>query len=396
MKLVQFGAGRIGRSFIGQIFSRAGWQVVFIDQDSRLVSLLNEKKEYTVVIKREKEDDEFRLIGPVSALDIKDTNAVVEQVATADILVTSVGQRAFPVILPLVAAGIKERGAKTGRPLDIIIAENARTAVAQFTDAFSTLLDFCFDGMIGLVETSIGKMVPVMREEDLVEDPLRIFTEEYETLIVDKRGFRGPVPNIPELLPVDPIAAYVDRKLFIHNLSHVSIAYLGFRADPGTDMIDRALLLPGVEEGVRKAVHEAAAALAAEYPEVYGGKGMDDYIEDLFLRYGNSAIKGSLYWAGRDIPRKLAKDDRITAPMLLCAKHGFSFDGIARVYRAGIEFAKPDESGRLFPQDEKFRAEYLPSAIGRIPREVSGLDPSSETDKKVLEVLTSHSRARLP
>jgi mannitol-1-phosphate 5-dehydrogenase len=41
VKLVQFGAGNIGRSFIGQIFCRAGWEVVFIDVDEKIVSLLN-------------------------------------------------------------------------------------------------------------------------------------------------------------------------------------------------------------------------------------------------------------------------------------------------------------------------------------------------------------------
>ena len=30
-KMVQFGAGNIGRSFIGQLFSRSGYEVVFVD-----------------------------------------------------------------------------------------------------------------------------------------------------------------------------------------------------------------------------------------------------------------------------------------------------------------------------------------------------------------------------
>jgi mannitol-1-phosphate 5-dehydrogenase len=388
MKLVQFGAGRIGRSFIGQVFSRSGWQVVFIDQDSRIVSLLNEKKEYSVVIKREGKADELRRIGPVSAIDLKDIEALTTEIADADILATSVGQRSFPVILPLIAEGLKKRQTAGKDPLDIIIAENARTAVEEFKSTLSVLLgDTYSDEMVGLVETSIGKMVPIMKEEDQKDDPLRLIAEEYETLIVDKRGFRGPIPDIPELFPVDPIAAYVDRKLFIHNLSHVSIAYLGFKANPKTDMIDEALLLDGVEEGARRAVNEAADALAAEYPGSFSRKDLADHIEDLFFRYRNSAINGSLYWVGRDVPRKLSRNDRVTAPMLLCVKHGMGFEGIAKVYRAGIDFAKPDESGRFLPADEQFRSEYFPSGITRIPREVSGLDEFLEADRRVLEVL---------
>jgi mannitol-1-phosphate 5-dehydrogenase len=391
MKLVQFGAGRIGRSFIGQVFSRSGWQVVFIDQDSRLVSLLNEKKEYKVVIKREGKTDEVRLVGPVSAIDLKNTDVLTNEIADADILAVSVGQRSFSVILPLIAEGIQKRLIKANKPLDIIIAENARTAVQQFKNTLSMLLGACYsDDMVGLIETSIGKMVPIMKQADLMRDPLQLFAEEYETLIVDKRGFRGSIPNIPEIFPVDPIAAFVDRKLFIHNLSHASIAYLGFKADPKTDLIDRALLLPDVEEGARGAVIEAADALAMEYLGSYNRRDLACHIEDLFERYRNSALNGSLYWAGRDIPRKLSRNDRITAPMLLCVKHGLCFEKIAEVYGAGIAFAKPDESGRLFPLDEQFRAKYLPAGIDRIPAEISGLDASVGTDKKVLEVLTKY------
>ena len=64
---VQFGAGNIGRSFIGRLFAEAGYRVVFIDVDSRLVSLLNERRSYPVVVKQNDRPDQVRLIGGVSA-----------------------------------------------------------------------------------------------------------------------------------------------------------------------------------------------------------------------------------------------------------------------------------------------------------------------------------------
>ena len=33
-----FGAGKIGRSFIGQLFGKAGYEVVFVDMDESLVT----------------------------------------------------------------------------------------------------------------------------------------------------------------------------------------------------------------------------------------------------------------------------------------------------------------------------------------------------------------------
>ena len=49
-KILVFGAGRIGRSFIGQLFSSAGYTVVFVDVDRLLIELLNIRRSYPVVI----------------------------------------------------------------------------------------------------------------------------------------------------------------------------------------------------------------------------------------------------------------------------------------------------------------------------------------------------------
>ena len=42
-----FGAGKIGRSFIGQLFGRAGYQIVFVDMDEALVRELNRRRPAT-------------------------------------------------------------------------------------------------------------------------------------------------------------------------------------------------------------------------------------------------------------------------------------------------------------------------------------------------------------
>ncbi|HOV37915.1 MAG TPA: hypothetical protein PLG79_04270 [Spirochaetales bacterium] len=122
MKLVQFGAGNIGRSFIGQLFSRAGWEVV---------------------------------------------------------------------------------------------AENIHGAASTVRNNLKQVLapSFPLEEFVGLVETSIGKMVPLMHSCDLAQDPLQLFAEEYETLILAKKGFIRQIPEPgngwPESITlVDNISAY--------------------------------------------------------------------------------------------------------------------------------------------------------------------------------------------
>jgi mannitol-1-phosphate 5-dehydrogenase len=43
------------------------------------------------------------------------------------------------------------------------------------------------DEYVGLIETSIGKMVPIMPEKELERDPLMVYAEPYNTLIVDRK-----------------------------------------------------------------------------------------------------------------------------------------------------------------------------------------------------------------
>jgi mannitol-1-phosphate 5-dehydrogenase len=414
MKLIQFGAGNIGRSFIGQVFSMSGWDVVFADIDEKLVSLLNKKKCYTIAIKREGRDDEPRIVAPVRAIDGRDAAAVSEELADADIAATSVGKNALVKILPLIAAGLDKRYRRYGeRPLDIIIAENAREAPKLFRTVLSRELgsDYPLDRLVGLVETSIGKMVPVMRKVDLASDPLLLFAEEYETLIVDRRGFKGPIPDIKALYPVEPIEAYVDRKLFVHNLGHAAAAYFGYRAlalgDPHNATIPQALALPGIEDNVRLAMNQSAAALFAEYPGVFSKQDLSCYIADLVSRFKNAALADGVHRVGRDLSRKLSRDDRLAGAMLLCAKHSLPFDAVAKVYCAALDFACPDEDNTLFPPDVEFRKKYaLPyslmetasgeigefnksgveavrAALPAILTEVSGLDRNDPVDSVV-------------
>jgi len=47
--IVIFGAGKIGRSFIGQLFGLSGYEVVFVDIDQKMVDELNRRNCYPVV-----------------------------------------------------------------------------------------------------------------------------------------------------------------------------------------------------------------------------------------------------------------------------------------------------------------------------------------------------------
>lgn len=389
--LVQFGAGNIGRSFIGGLFAQNGYEVIFVDVSVPLVEALDERRSYRIVIKRNELPDEEFIVQGVRAIHGQNHASVAEAIAEADYVATSVGLRALPNIIPMLAKGIALRaGRSPGRPLDIIIAENIRDGANYFREKLGQYLapDFPLADYVGLVETSIGKMVPIMRAEDLAADPLLLFAEAYDELIVDRYGFKGPLPLIPTLNPVDNIRAYVDRKLFIHNLGHAAAAYFGYRDSPESRYIWQALELPAVAAQVRKAMSESAAALALEYPQDLSPGALGAYIDDLLARFANRALGDTVYRVGRDLYRKLAHDDRLVGAALLAARHGLPFETIAAAVGAALEFRATDEEGNLYPRDADFIARELSKGLAGILRDVCGLSAEEPAEREVSLAVT--------
>ena len=83
-KIVIFGAGKIGRSFIGQLFGCSGYKVVFIDVDPVVISMLNKQGCYRVIIKGENEEE--IIVPNVEAISAFERECVVDVVSTAGYL----------------------------------------------------------------------------------------------------------------------------------------------------------------------------------------------------------------------------------------------------------------------------------------------------------------------
>ncbi len=386
---IQFGAGNIGRSFIGRLFSAAGFETVFIDVDQDLVARLNARGSYRVIVKANDRADVTLEVGPIRAVYGKDSTAVTRELRDAAYAATSVGQGGLPSVIGAMVPALLARREAGAPPLDIVIAENIRCGAAFFRTELRRRLgnDLDLDSLVGLVETSIGKMVPLMPKEALESDPLQLYSEPYDTLIADARGWKGPPPPLGGLKLVDDIGAWVDRKLFIHNMGHAATAYLGWRADPAISFIWEALERPGVEGNVRAAMMESAVALHASYPEALALEELEGHAADLVSRFCNRALGDTVHRVGRDLQRKLARNDRLVGACLLAARKGLPFGSIAAATRAALSFRAPDESGRMLPSDTEFHARWDGRDIRSFLEEGSGLDATDALDRLVIETI---------
>lgn len=396
-KLVQFGAGNIGRSFIGQIFSQNGFEVVFIDMNQVIIQHLNKKRSYRIVIKSNDNPDRIITVNNVRGISIYEEEKVIEEISGSSYLATSVGKGALVNIIPIIARGIIEKEKREpGAKMDIIIAENIRDGALFFSEELKKALPKNLDprDAVGLIETSIGKMVPVMKEEDLAEDPLWVFAEPYNTLILDKKGFLNPIPMIPQLQCVDNIKAYVDRKSFIHNLGHAASAYFGFQYDTSLKYIFEALSIPRVFEKTKQSMLESKEALLKEYPDVFFPEDLDNHIDELLKRFQNRALGDTIYRVGRDLYRKLDKNDRLIGAMLLAKKHNLQCTAIAEAFIAALEFKAKDDKDNLFPADKEFHQKEYSKCVSIVLSDVSHLRTEDILERSVIDEIIGYVKQR--
>jgi mannitol-1-phosphate 5-dehydrogenase len=358
-KLVLFGAGKIGRSFIGPLFSRSGYEVVFIDIDERIIDALNRNKRYKVVIKSDGGDEDV-WVENVRGVLASNIEEVIDEVASAGIMAISVGQNALSKIAPLIAKGLELRDEKhPGIPLDIILAENLRDAAqvvgAELKKHLSSAFDL--DEKVGLVETSIGKMVPIMSLNETDNDPLLVYAEPYNSLILDRKGFKNPIPDVAGLAPKDNMAAWVDRKSFIHNLGHAAAAYFGYLRYPDMIFLFEVMRQKDVYERTRATMLQAANVLMKQYADEFAKADLIAHVDDLLHRFSNKALGDTVFRVGQDLYRKLGPEDRLVGVFKMAIKYNMPYDKILYIIACSIKFKATDEHGLRSDRDIKFGKE---------------------------------------
>ena len=127
-KAVIYGAGNIGRGFIGQLFSLSGYEVVFLDINAAVIDRLNVDRSYPLRLVSAGESRET-IIENVRGVDSSNIGAAAVEIATADIMATAVGAGVLPRIAPVIAKGLEVRWQQgNAAPLNILICENLPNA----------------------------------------------------------------------------------------------------------------------------------------------------------------------------------------------------------------------------------------------------------------------------
>ena len=344
MEAVMYGGGKIGRGFITQLFNLSGYHTTFVDVMDKTVSELNTNHCYNLYI-TDGDDYKKTVIDNVSAVDGKNPEAVAQAIANADIMATAVGVNILPKVASPIALGVKLRMKLNKGPLNIIVCENKIDANVYLQGMVASYLNDeeknYFENNFGFVEASIGRMVPVTPKEISDKEPLAVCVEPFNQLPVDKNAFKGTIPHLVNLVPYSPFELFIERKLYMHNMSHAVCAYLGNLM--GYEYIWQAIADKRIRYITIFALIQSAQALALYHNADL--KELIDFSFDLISRYDNKLLKDTVARVGNDTQRKLSSLDRIPGAIKRARQYGLSYNFICCGLAAGLLFApRGDES----------------------------------------------------
>lgn len=358
MKAVHFGAGNIGRGFVGLLLHDAGYEVVFADVDGALIDALNAADHYRVRSVGEL-PAEHVMTGFRAVDSATEPGRLVGELATADVVTTAVGVRILPFIAPLIADGLRARPADA-EPLIVMACENSVGATDQLAAAVEGAAGAEWPGLrerAVFANTAVDRIVP----QQPADGGLDVVVEDFCEWIVEAAPFRGALPPIGGATFVADLAPYIERKLYTVNTGHAATAYCGYLHC--ADTIAEAISLPVVRDSVRRALEETSQALVAKHgldPAEQAG-----YRARILTRFGNDELRDAVTRVGRDPLRKLGRWDRFIAPAAELAEAGVVPVALLQAIGAALRFdAADDRQARELA--EKLRTFPAALAVQRI------------------------------
>lgn len=377
-KALMYGAGSIGRGFLGQLFSMSGYETCFIDVDDALVNKINNEGQYVITVATDG-GYESQTVKNVRAINGKDSIKVADEIANCDIMATAVGVNILPFIAKTIATGIDKRNNKTcGAPLDIIVCENISDGGGHLRNLVAPHIDnkIYFDTSIGFVSASVGRMVPVSTDGKSAE----IVVESYNELPIDADALKTDVSKIKNFRPVTPFAIEKSKKYFMHNMSHAIVAYLGFVK--GYEHLWEAMNDGYIKTIAERALEESILAISNHYKT--SRIPLKEYAVDLLHRYSNKYLNDTVIRVGRDPKRKLQPNDRLTGAAEFCLSEGISVEYILYGIAAAFYFNIPDDTSS-YEIIEYVNANGIAAAITKF----TAIPPESPLFPKILALFFS-------
>ncbi|WP_125132656.1 mannitol-1-phosphate 5-dehydrogenase [Microbacterium sp. 10M-3C3] len=360
---VHFGAGNIGRGFVGLLLHQGGYEIVFSDVAAPLVDAINAAREYTVHEVGEGGVDTvvtgFRAINSAT-----DPDELIAAIATADVVTTAVGPTVLRFVAPHIVAGLGLRD-PAAAPLQVMACENAINATDLLRDEMAAAAGDGWDAVSGravFANTAVDRIVPAQDAGGGID----VTVEPFFEWAIERGPFGDTPPTIPGAHFVDDLTPYIERKLFTVNTGHATTAYFG--AEAGIERISDALADAEIRRRVEAALEETSELLIVTHE--LDAATQHEYRRTILRRFRNPALPDTVWRVGRQPLRKLSRHERFVGPAAEAIERGLPVDALVAAMGAALRFDDQEDAQAVDLQRmlrEQSAAEFTAAVTGLEP-----------------------------
>jgi mannitol-1-phosphate 5-dehydrogenase len=372
---VHFGAGNIGRGFVGLILHRAGYEVVFVDVVDALIDALNSTPSF--LVKEVGQESAERRVDNYRAINSRsDEPAAIVEIASADIVTTAVGPTVLKFVAPVIVAGLRQRP-DGAAPLAVMACENAINATDALAGHMRSAVPEAEWPAVAaravFANTAVDRIVPAQSQ-----DGLDVTVETYFEWAIERPPFGGNEPSIPDATWVDDLAPYIERKLFTVNTGHATTAYHGFAR--GIEKLSDALADEVVRAAVEGVLAETKQLLVAKHG--FPDEAQQAYVDKILQRFANPYLPDTVDRVGRQPLRKLSRSERLIGPAAELAERGIRPRHLLATVEAALSFDVPED-----PESVELQQLLRTLTAAEATERITGLKPADPLYADVLAVL---------
>ena len=336
-KAIQFGAGNIGRGFIGALLESSGYNVIFADVNQEIIDKINKDKFYTVHIMDISCSEQ--IVKNISAIN-STSEEIIDELVEAELITTAVGLVILPKLAHTIAKSINIRFKNNIKKyLNIIACENAIKASSQLKEEIYKLLDDnareYADKYIGFPDCSVDRIVPPVKSDNFID----VVVEGFYEWNVEQSAFKGEIPKIKGMNLANNLMAYIERKLFTLNTGHAITSYIGYLKSYKT--VDESIRDNKIYNIVKSAMIESGEGLIKKYN--FNKDEHLKYIDKIISRFKNHYLKDEVSRVGREPLRKLSPNDRLVKPFMTAISYNLPVDNLTIGIAAALNYDNKDD-----------------------------------------------------
>ncbi|MGX7111935.1 mannitol-1-phosphate 5-dehydrogenase [Gemella cuniculi] len=340
MKDLHFGAGNIGRGFIGELLNKSNYHVTFVDINEEVVNNLKARETYTIRILDENVEEV--IINNFDALNIAtEKEKIYNKINEVELITTSIGPNVLPIIAKDIAEGLKQKVAENNEKLlDIIACEN----MIEGTDFLKNEIfkhlsneeqDFV-NKYVGFPNSAVDRIVPAQKHEDV----LLVEVEKFCEWVVEKDKIKVEEnKKIENVHYVEDLNPFIERKLFTVNTGHAALSYIANYL--GIELVSDGARDKQVREDFIAVLEETSALLVEKWK--FDAEDMKTYREKTIKRFENPRIIDNVSRICRTPIRKLGYNERFIKPIREAQERGLSNEALLKVCSYILTFKSQDD-----------------------------------------------------